>query len=80
MGYSAGIGVITGAKDTPLELAGCLSSELVEGVCPGGVKMRSPTMVCNPPCPPFQVFSSNINICGIGPKTPHLPHPKSQLF
>lgn len=42
--YSAGIGAITGATATPLELAGCLSSELVEGVCPNSVKMRSPLL------------------------------------
>lgn len=42
--YSAGIGLITGATSTPLELAGCVESALVEGVCPSGDKMRSPTM------------------------------------
>lgn len=46
MTYSAGIGVITGAQSTPLELAGCLQSELdpTTGVCPGSAKMRSPMM------------------------------------
>ncbi|ESZ93823.1 purine transporter [Sclerotinia borealis F-4128] len=44
LGYSAGLGVITGATSTPLELAGCISSEFVDGVCPGSTKMRSPTM------------------------------------
>jgi AGZA family xanthine/uracil permease-like MFS transporter len=44
MTYSGGIGVITGASSTPLELAGCLSEELVDGVCPGSAKMRSPMM------------------------------------
>lgn len=44
MTYSAGIGVITGATSTPVELAGCLQSELVDGVCPGSTKMRSPTL------------------------------------
>jgi adenine/guanine/hypoxanthine permease len=44
MTYSAGIGVITGATATPVELAGCVASELVDGVCPGAAKMRSPTM------------------------------------
>ncbi|KAE8442981.1 hypothetical protein EG329_002519 [Mollisiaceae sp. DMI_Dod_QoI] len=44
MTYSAGIGLITGATDTPLELAGCPQSDLNdEGVCPGS-QMRSPTM------------------------------------
>lgn len=44
--YSAGIGLITGAKATPLELAGCLESakDPLTGVCPGGAKMRNPTM------------------------------------
>jgi AGZA family xanthine/uracil permease-like MFS transporter len=44
MTYSAGIGVVTGAASTPLELAGCLAEELVDGVCPGSTKMRSPMM------------------------------------
>ncbi|KAL6712145.1 hypothetical protein ACN47E_000022 [Coniothyrium glycines] len=44
LGYSAGIGAVTGADSTPLELAGCLTSEQVDGVCPGSVKMRNPTM------------------------------------
>ena len=44
--YSAGIGLVTGATDTPLELAGC-ASEFVDpetGLCPSAEKMRSPTM------------------------------------
>ncbi|CZR67116.1 related to purine transporter azgA [Phialocephala subalpina] len=44
MTYSAGIGAITGATSTPLELAGCLESEIVDSVCPGSAKMRSPMM------------------------------------
>jgi xanthine/uracil/vitamin C permease (AzgA family) len=44
MTYSAGIGVITGAVSTPLELAGCVPDAMVDGVCPGSAKMRSPTM------------------------------------
>ncbi|CAN9105325.1 unnamed protein product [Alternaria alternata] len=44
LAYSAGIGLITGAQSTPLELAGCVAADQVDGVCPGGVKMRSPTM------------------------------------
>ncbi|RDW77772.1 xanthine permease family protein-like protein [Coleophoma cylindrospora] len=44
MTYSAGIGLITGATSTPLELAGCLESQLVNGVCPSFAKMRSPTL------------------------------------
>ncbi|KAF2874554.1 xanthine/uracil permease family protein-like protein [Massariosphaeria phaeospora] len=42
--YSAGIGLITGAKSTPLELAGCEQQFMEEGVCPGGHKMANPTM------------------------------------
>lgn len=42
--YSAGIGAITGAVSTPLELAGCLVADQVDGVCPNSVKMRSPTL------------------------------------
>ncbi|OJD15760.1 hypothetical protein AJ78_04017 [Emergomyces pasteurianus Ep9510] len=41
--YSAGIGAITGDKATPLSLAGCVESEMIEGVCPSGAKMRNPT-------------------------------------
>ncbi|KAF4624066.1 hypothetical protein G7Y89_g14106 [Cudoniella acicularis] len=44
MTYSAGIGVITGATSTPLELAGCLAEDMVDGVCPASTKMRSPMM------------------------------------
>ncbi|KAF2471840.1 xanthine/uracil permease family protein-like protein [Lindgomyces ingoldianus] len=43
--YSAGIGAITGAQATPLELAGCAPEFLTEeGVCPNSEKMRNPTM------------------------------------
>ncbi|KAH8602175.1 permease family-domain-containing protein [Bisporella sp. PMI_857] len=42
---SAGIGVITGAQATPLELGGCYDYQLDEdGLCPSGVKMRSGKM------------------------------------
>ncbi|KFY46655.1 hypothetical protein V495_02321 [Pseudogymnoascus sp. VKM F-4514 (FW-929)] len=44
LGYSAGIGLITGAQDTPVELAGCVASAMVDGLCPNSTKMRSPTM------------------------------------
>ena len=45
MAYSAGIGLITGAKATPIELAGCSPSmKLEDGTCPSYAKMRSPTM------------------------------------
>ncbi|PGH18083.1 hypothetical protein AJ79_00711 [Helicocarpus griseus UAMH5409] len=42
--YSAGIGAITGDSSTPITLAGCLESEMVDGVCPSGAKMRNPTL------------------------------------
>ncbi|OCT49167.1 putative xanthine/uracil permease [Cladophialophora carrionii] len=43
--YSAGIGAVTGAQATPLELAGCKPEFLDEtGVCPSAYKMRNPTM------------------------------------
>ncbi|PSN60921.1 xanthine/uracil permease family protein-like protein [Corynespora cassiicola Philippines] len=43
--YSAGIGLITGASSTPLELAGCEQQYFTdEGICPGSEKMRNPTM------------------------------------
>ncbi|KAG5296686.1 purine transporter [Histoplasma ohiense] len=41
--YSAGIGAITGDQATPLSLAGCVESEMADGVCPSGAKMRNPT-------------------------------------
>ncbi|KAL2796160.1 permease family-domain-containing protein [Aspergillus keveii] len=47
LSYSAGLGVIQGAKDTPIQLAGCLPSlyEAEEdGLCPSSGKMRNPTM------------------------------------
>jgi adenine/guanine/hypoxanthine permease len=43
--YSAGIGAITGAVSTPLELAGCHpANRLEDGTCPSFDKMRNPTM------------------------------------
>lgn len=44
--YSAGIGAITGAQSTPLELAGCASQYLDKetGLCPSSEKMRNPTL------------------------------------
>jgi adenine/guanine/hypoxanthine permease len=43
--YSAGIGAVTGAQSTPLELAGCKPQFIDEtGVCPSAYKMRNPTM------------------------------------
>lgn len=52
LGYSAGIGVITGATDTPMELSGCLTAlrDPDTGLCASADKMRSPTMV-SPPRP-----------------------------
>jgi AGZA family xanthine/uracil permease-like MFS transporter len=45
LAYSAGIGLITGAQSTPLELAGCSQSYFMkDGTCPPSQKMRSPTM------------------------------------
>jgi AGZA family xanthine/uracil permease-like MFS transporter len=45
LAYSAGIGLITGAQATPLELAGCDKAYFTEeGVCPPAHKMRSATM------------------------------------
>ncbi|KAF9895329.1 hypothetical protein FE257_000233 [Aspergillus nanangensis] len=44
--YSAGIGLITGAQDSPVELAGCHDSlrDAKTGLCPASDKMRNPTM------------------------------------
>ncbi|KAI2462896.1 permease family-domain-containing protein [Annulohypoxylon bovei var. microspora] len=44
--YSEGIGLLTGAQSTPLELAGCTSDLLdpITGLCPPGEKMRNPTL------------------------------------
>lgn len=43
--YSAGIGAITGAVATPVELAGCKpENRLEDGTCPSFDKMRNPTM------------------------------------
>lgn len=44
--YSAGIGLVTGAVDTPMELAGCVSTlkDPTTGLCPSSTRMRNPTM------------------------------------
>ncbi|KAI1212849.1 permease family-domain-containing protein [Annulohypoxylon truncatum] len=44
--YSEGIGLLTGAQSTPLELAGCTPDLLdpVTQLCPDGAKMRNPTL------------------------------------
>ncbi|KAM0215105.1 hypothetical protein ACHAQD_008617 [Fusarium lateritium] len=43
--YSEGIGLITGAVSTPLELAGCSPvDKLEDGTCPGSHKMQNPTL------------------------------------
>lgn len=45
LAYSAGIGLITGAKSTPVELAGCNQKYFLEdGTCPSWAKMRNPTL------------------------------------
>lgn len=46
LSYSAGIGLVTGAIDEPMELAGCSDSmrDATTGMCPSSDKMRSPTM------------------------------------
>ncbi|KAH7349811.1 permease family-domain-containing protein [Plectosphaerella cucumerina] len=42
--YSQGIGLVQGAVATPLVLAGCPESAMIDGVCPGSHKMRNPTL------------------------------------
>lgn len=44
--YSSGIGLITGARETPTEIAGCKPEYLDPntGLCPSSRKMRSPTL------------------------------------
>ncbi|KAI0848238.1 hypothetical protein F5Y00DRAFT_95996 [Daldinia vernicosa] len=42
--YSEGIGLVTGAQDTPMELAGCSAVDPETGLCPDGDKMRNPKM------------------------------------
>lgn len=44
--YSAGIGAVTGAVSTPMELAGChdANKDPTTGMCPSYDKMRNPTM------------------------------------
>jgi len=44
--YSAGIGAVTGAVSTPMELAGChqANQDPDTGLCPSYDKMRNPTM------------------------------------
>ncbi|RKL27261.1 putative xanthine/uracil permease [Fusarium proliferatum] len=43
--YSEGIGLITGAVSTPVELAGCSPADKLEdGTCPGSHKMQNPTL------------------------------------
>jgi AGZA family xanthine/uracil permease-like MFS transporter len=47
LSYSAGLGVIQGAQDTPIQLAGCIQSlidEAEDGLCPSYGKMRNPAM------------------------------------
>ncbi|KAK6208782.1 mfs agza xanthine uracil permease [Colletotrichum tabaci] len=44
--YGEGIGLIVGANETPLELAGCAEEHLIKatGLCPSEEKMRNPRM------------------------------------
>lgn len=43
--YSEGLGLVVGATDTPLELAGCSpANQLEDGTCPSWDKMRHPAM------------------------------------
>ncbi|RAL03228.1 NCS2 family permease [Aspergillus ibericus CBS 121593] len=44
--YSAGIGLVTGATDSPIELAGCVDGvrDATTGLCPSDAKMRNPAM------------------------------------
>ncbi|KAI1658813.1 hypothetical protein F4813DRAFT_354762 [Daldinia decipiens] len=42
--FSEGIGLVTGAQDTPMELAGCSAVDTETGRCPDGDKMRNPKM------------------------------------
>lgn len=43
--YSEGIGLIVGAQNTPMELAGCSPADIGEdGLCPSWGKMRNPTL------------------------------------
>jgi AGZA family xanthine/uracil permease-like MFS transporter len=43
--YSEGLGIVVGATDTPLELAGCSPENmLADGSCPSWDKMRHPAM------------------------------------
>ncbi|KAJ5199734.1 Xanthine/uracil/vitamin C permease [Penicillium cf. griseofulvum] len=42
--YSAGIGLVQGGVDTPIELAGCISFNEKTGLCDSSDKMRNPTM------------------------------------
>ncbi|KAJ5951927.1 Xanthine/uracil/vitamin C permease [Penicillium vulpinum] len=42
--YSAGIGLIQGGSDTPIELAGCSSFDELTGMCASSTKMRNPSM------------------------------------
>ncbi|KAL4790519.1 hypothetical protein BDV19DRAFT_333347 [Aspergillus venezuelensis] len=45
LSYSAGLGVVQGGTDSPIQLAGCASDQFGEdGLCPSYAKMRNPTM------------------------------------
>ncbi|CAP60849.1 uncharacterized protein PODANS_1_21180 [Podospora anserina S mat+] len=42
--YAQGIGLVLPGQAVPIQLAGCLESDIADGKCPDGVKMRSPMM------------------------------------
>ncbi|KAL4912909.1 hypothetical protein BDW62DRAFT_9725 [Aspergillus aurantiobrunneus] len=45
LSYSAGLGLVQGGQDSPIQLAGCASDQFGEdGLCPSYAKMRNPTM------------------------------------
>ncbi|KAL4905475.1 hypothetical protein BDW74DRAFT_152700 [Aspergillus multicolor] len=45
LSYSAGLGVVQGGTDSPIQLAGCSSDQFGDdGLCPSSEKMRNPTM------------------------------------
>lgn len=45
LSYSAGLGVVQGGQDSPIQLAGCSSDDFgSDGLCPSHAKMRNPAM------------------------------------
>jgi AGZA family xanthine/uracil permease-like MFS transporter len=47
MSYSSGIGLVTGARMTPLAIGGCPTERLQNGECIDGI-MTNPTVRCSP--------------------------------